>query len=175
MYLSEVVQQQLCQEARESAPREVCGFVLKTGELHPMENVNPEDREWSMDRDASVHFRMNNLRRIAGTYHSHPGGRIEPSLRDMEGCPPSYFMWIVTLTEVWRWMRHGDSWVGVYEPTFSAAVVSRGADGFRPQSTSVAHLSGRGRILDFVPASRVDELGPSNPTLSDRIRAEADS
>lgn len=108
LILPEGLQAQLCAEARNAFPRECCGLIegvltpsLTKGEaraLHPTRNLaSAADR---FEIDPAAHIAL--LRRLRGTeraligcYHSHPGGRPEPSAHDLESANEPGFLWLI--------------------------------------------------------------------------------
>lgn len=173
MFLTELTQTALRWEAQESAPREVCGFVLLDGSCYAIDNINQNDGEWKMDYEQSVAFRREHVGMIVGTYHTHPKGSIMPSLRDRMHCPVKYLMWIVTPTEVWRWMRYDEGeWVGVYEPAFSALGLPGCTDGIRPEDQTVAVLGSGGRGLRLASIAEFDKTQRGDVTLAAYVREE---
>ena len=97
---------QLLAAAHAAAPRECCGLVAgqvtdtvaRARALHPARNrAARADR---FDIDPQDHF--DTLRRargagqdIIGCYHSHPGGRAEPSAADLAGAGEEDFLWLI--------------------------------------------------------------------------------
>ena len=86
-----------------SSSREVCGFIDKDWEVHPIKNVAVNDRDFKMDEQEQIEFFRNYFTVMTGVYHSHPGGRREPSEKDITYAPARLRYWIVTRTEVIEW------------------------------------------------------------------------
>lgn len=124
LVLSDTLHEQLIAEAREAYPMECCGLIEGTATpegwrataLRKSKNfaANPAQ---SFLIDPQVHFDL--LRRLRGTeraiigcYHSHPGGRGQPSERDCAEAIDDRFVWLIA----------GDSEVNAY--LFDAAARS---------------------------------------------------
>jgi len=102
---------QLIAAARAAAPNEACGLLegcrngadLTVTAVHPAANLSPAPQT-GFAIDPAVQFALQRRLRgsgrdIIGCYHSHPGGRAEPSRRDRDfvnwgGCPDG-FVWII--------------------------------------------------------------------------------
>ena len=85
-------------QAGDAHPRECCGLLegsaTRITALHPTRNLAEEPDRFEVD--PAEQFRlMREGRRIAGCYHSHPGGRAEPSPRDAEFASEAGFLWLV--------------------------------------------------------------------------------
>jgi desampylase len=112
LILSEPLRARLFAEAAAAHPREICGLLegirdgadITVTALHPAANLSqsPED---SFAIDPAVQFALQRAlrgtgRTVVGCYHSHPGGRAEPSPRDRAtGCPDG-FVWVIIATGV---------------------------------------------------------------------------
>jgi proteasome lid subunit RPN8/RPN11 len=96
----------LCAEARAAAPRECCGLIegVREGEtvrvtaLHPTRNL--AERADRFEIDPGEHIRLLRILRgsgheLVGCYHSHPGGKAEPSEVDRAGANEENFLWLI--------------------------------------------------------------------------------
>ena len=95
-------------EAASAFPEECCGLLIgerrsddriKVHDLVPAANVAP-DRRQRFEVDPAVHLRCQRAlrgtgRRVVGHYHSHPGGRAEPSFRDIESISDPALIWVI--------------------------------------------------------------------------------
>lgn len=98
LFLPPAFRSQIFAEARAAHPRECCGLLEGDGAritaLHPTRNL--AERPDRFEIDPAEQFRlMREGRRIVGCYHSHPGGRAEPSPRDAEFASEAGFLWLV--------------------------------------------------------------------------------
>jgi proteasome lid subunit RPN8/RPN11 len=93
-------------EARAAAPRECCGLVEGTDvggtfvvtAIHPTANVAAAADAFEIDpagHIALLRALRGTGRGIIGCYHSHPGGRPEPSARDREAAVEAGFVWLI--------------------------------------------------------------------------------
>jgi proteasome lid subunit RPN8/RPN11 len=104
--LPAVLAEQIHRQAGTASPRECCGLIegMRDGDvfhvsaLHPARNlaatadrfdIDPRDH-LAASRTARAHGRG-----IIGCYHSHPGGRVEPSARDLAGASEDNFLWLI--------------------------------------------------------------------------------
>jgi [CysO sulfur-carrier protein]-S-L-cysteine hydrolase len=84
--------QHIIRHAREDAPRECCGLLAGRNDLisrvFPSVNAaeKPETSYEIAPREIFQHMRAMHATRLEllGIYHSHPKGKNEPSLRDVE-------------------------------------------------------------------------------------------
>jgi proteasome lid subunit RPN8/RPN11 len=97
---------QFLREARAVHPHECCGLIEGVREeqtfritaLHPAHNLaGVPDR---FDIDPQDQFAAHKAARagghaIVGCYHSHPGGRAEPSAADLAGAGEENFLWLI--------------------------------------------------------------------------------
>ena len=101
---------QIAREARAAFPRECCGLIeglrdgaaVRVTALHPTRNLAPEPDRFEID--PAEHIRLSRALReagrgIVGCYHSHPGGRAEPSPRDRAGASEDGFVWLIAAVE----------------------------------------------------------------------------
>ncbi len=107
------VQELLISLARVHAPRECCGFILDDFTVYPIRNIAQAYSEFEMHHGETKTAYMNLHGRLLGVYHSHPGGKIEPSTRDILSRPDGLRYWIVTKFEVAEWRFDGDQAVRV--------------------------------------------------------------
>jgi proteasome lid subunit RPN8/RPN11 len=92
----------IAEEARAAAPRECCGLiegvrggeVIRATALHPARNLARDDDRFEIDPAGQFRL-LREGRVVVGCYHSHPGGRAEPSPRDAEGAGEVGFVWVV--------------------------------------------------------------------------------
>ena len=93
--------------ARRAYPNECCGLLegVSTAEgwrtlgVHETKNM-ADDPVRHFLIDPKIHFRLlrslrGTKRAIVGCFHSHPGGRAEPSERDREGAGEDGFVWLI--------------------------------------------------------------------------------
>lgn len=104
--------------SRHAFPRECCGLLegargsraTRILRAHPARNLARRYDEFAVDpRDQ---FRL--LRGLRGTglsivgcYHSHPGGRPEPSVRDLERASQPDFVWLIAAVSSARHVETG--------------------------------------------------------------------
>ncbi len=97
---------QIAAEARVAFPRECCGLIEGVHEagaaraltLHPTANYSPDSDGFEID--PAAHLRLLRTlrgtgREVIGCYHSHPGGRAEPSQRDSAEMRGEGFVWVI--------------------------------------------------------------------------------
>jgi proteasome lid subunit RPN8/RPN11 len=97
---------QLEEEARAAFPRECCGLIegwrdgdhFEISALHPCQNLARGDDAFEID--PAEQFRLirglrGTARDIVGCYHSHPGGGVEPSPRDLAAAGEDDFLWLI--------------------------------------------------------------------------------
>lgn len=98
--------EQLHQEARAAGLRECCGLIegardsesFRVSALHSARNLaGPADRFEIDPRDHidAIRRARANGRGIIGCYHSHPGGKAEPSVTDLAGAGEEDFLWLI--------------------------------------------------------------------------------
>ena len=97
---------QIEREAREAAPRECCGLiegahidgVFTAAAIYPVRNVAEAADRFEIDpadHFRALHAARANGRQIIGCYHSHPGGKAEPSEADRAGAAEEGFLWLI--------------------------------------------------------------------------------
>jgi proteasome lid subunit RPN8/RPN11 len=99
-------------EAAQAFPEEGCGLLIgergpgermEVRDLVPAPNVAP-DRRQHFEVDPAVHLRCQRRLRgsgqqVIGHYHSHPGGRAEPSPTDAESITDPAMVWVIVALE----------------------------------------------------------------------------
>lgn len=93
-------------EARAAAPHECCGLlegrkegeVWHIGAIHQAPNLAGILGRFEID--PAAHFAARRAARqnraaIVGCYHSHPGGRAQPSAADLAGAGAEDFLWLI--------------------------------------------------------------------------------
>lgn len=76
------------------------GFNIRA--LHPARNLSDNSDRFEIDpRDhfSAIRAARANGRSIVGCYHSHPGGRAEPSASDGAGAGEDNFLWLIAAGE----------------------------------------------------------------------------
>lgn len=92
--------------AKEAAPMEACGFVMPGWSLVFMPNVADEPGNFRIDDNALLQF-YTDFPPPLGLFHTHPGGRPEPSRTDIDYAPQGLRYWIATPEDVYEWdMTH---------------------------------------------------------------------
>ena len=100
------------EEAASAFPEECCGLLIgepgpddriEVRDLVPAANVAP-DRRRHFELDPAVHLRWQQTlrgtgRSVVGHYHSHPGGRAEPSLVDIKSISDPAVIWVIVTAE----------------------------------------------------------------------------
>jgi len=92
--------------AKAACPRECCGLLegWRDGEafhitaLHPVRNLSTDATRFEIDPTGHIAAQKAaraNSRAIIGCYHSHPGGRAEPSAADLAGAVEENFLWLI--------------------------------------------------------------------------------
>jgi len=98
LLLPQSLRAQIFAEACAAHPRECCGLLEGSAEritaLHPTRNLAGEPDRFEIDPIEQFRL-MREGRRIVGCYHSHPGGRAEPSPRDAQCASEVGFLWLV--------------------------------------------------------------------------------
>jgi len=98
LFLPSAFRSQILAEARIAYPRECCGLLEGSAEhitaLHPTRNLAGRPDRFEIDPAEQFRLRREG-RRIVGCYHSHPGGRAEPSPRDAEQASEAGFLWLI--------------------------------------------------------------------------------
>ena len=142
--LSGPILARLIAQARESAPHEICGFVLRHWRQLPIRNLmlaKPDAKyaEFAMDPEEQVKAQLQYKGDILGVYHSHPSGQKHPSPIDLEYWPARYRYWIVTGQGIYEWSRIGDGqpklvWSWEPESSLLDTAVRVAAESIRPAS-----------------------------------------
>jgi proteasome lid subunit RPN8/RPN11 len=96
--------------ARAAFPNECCGLIegALDGEnfrvlvLHPARNLAASPDRFEID--PADHFAASKAARsaghaIIGCYHSHPGGKAQPSSADLAGANEDDFLWLIASNE----------------------------------------------------------------------------
>lgn len=91
----------LVRSARESAPHEVCGFIMPDWSLVFMANVASVGNFRIDDNDLLQFY--TEFPKPLGLFHTHPGGRPEPSNTDIDYAPQGLRYWIATPEDVYEW------------------------------------------------------------------------
>ena len=114
-------------EARASFPRECCGLiegvrdgrVARAFALHPARNIALRADRFEIapeDHFPALRMARENGRDLIGCYHSHPGGRAEPSASDLQGAGEEDFLWLIAS------LAHSHAPVTLAAYIYSAAV-----------------------------------------------------
>lgn len=120
----------LLHRAAVSPAREICGLLLGRGDrialAPPAANVAEDDRD-SFEVDPAALIAAHRAQRaggpcVLGHYHSHPGGRPMPSIRDRMAAEPGPLWLIIGSGEARLWRA--------------------AANGFRAMRLVVEHLDG---------------------------------
>ena len=97
---------QIGAEARAALPRECCGLmegiregsVARVIAIHPARNLAEEDDRFEIDPASHIGLvrRLRGTgREIIGSYHSHPDGKAEPSVRDCKAASDIELLWLI--------------------------------------------------------------------------------
>jgi len=97
-------------EARHAFPRECCGLIeghrefetVIATEVHRTRNVAHQKDRFEIDpRDQfrALHAARERGYEIIGCYHSHPGGKPEPSAFDIESAGETGFVWVIAAVQ----------------------------------------------------------------------------
>jgi proteasome lid subunit RPN8/RPN11 len=108
VHLPDDLRAQILREAR--SPRECCGLLegINDGStfhvlaLHAVENLAGRADRFEMnprDQIAAQKAARARGRAVVGCYHSHPGGRAEPSAVDLAGAAEENFLWLIAAGE----------------------------------------------------------------------------
>lgn len=92
--------------ARAAYPAECCGLLegMRDGDLarinalHPARNLSHNPNRFDInpaDHIAAQKAARANGHAVVGCYHSHPGGRAEPSATDLAGANEDNFLWLI--------------------------------------------------------------------------------
>jgi proteasome lid subunit RPN8/RPN11 len=98
-------------EARAAFPRECCGLIegvrsddtVRPRLLHATNNLATASDRFEIDPAEQFHLTRElrgTGRKIVGCYHSHPNGRAEPSLQDLEYTGEEGFIWLIAAVSV---------------------------------------------------------------------------
>jgi desampylase len=104
------LRRQILDEARAALPREACGLIegvrdggeIRATAIHPVANLAGEPDRFELDpaeHIALLRELRGSGRQIVGCYHSHPGGRAEPSARDRAGAFEDGFLWLIAAVD----------------------------------------------------------------------------
>ena len=109
--LPEQLRGQILREAAAAHPNECCGLMegacegqaFRITALHPARNLASSPDRFEIDPiDQFAAHKAARARghAIVGCYHSHPGGRAEPSAADQAGAGEENFLWLIAAGEV---------------------------------------------------------------------------
>ena len=104
------LQERITREALAAFPRECCGLIeginengtLRAAALHPGRNLAARADRFELDpadHIAALKSARANGHVLIGCYHSHPGGKAEPSPRDLGGAAEADFLWLIAATD----------------------------------------------------------------------------
>ena len=104
------LQERITREALAAFPRECCGLIEGINEngtlhalaLHPGRNLASSADRFELDpadHIAATKSARANGHVLIGCYHSHPGGKAEPSPRDLGGAAEADFLWLIAATD----------------------------------------------------------------------------
>ena len=104
------LQERIAREALAAFPRECCGLIEGINEngtlhavaLHPGRNLASSADRFELDpadHIAALKSARANGHVLIGCYHSHPGGKAEPSPRDLGGAAEADFLWLIAATD----------------------------------------------------------------------------
>lgn len=96
--------------ARAASPNECCGLIegVRDGEnfravaAHPARNLAASPDRFQIDpadHIAASKAARANHHAIIGCYHSHPGGKAQPSATDLAGAGEENFLWLIASGE----------------------------------------------------------------------------
>jgi len=108
--LPQALRGRILQEAHRARPAECCGLIegvrgsasFEVTALHPARNLAASTDRFDIDpRDQFVAHKAARAqgRAIIGCYHSHPGGRAQPSAADRAGAGEENFLWLIAADE----------------------------------------------------------------------------
>jgi proteasome lid subunit RPN8/RPN11 len=97
---------QILAAAQAAAPGECCGLleglveegVARIAAVHAARNLSVDPHLFQIDpadHIAAQKAARGNGHKIIGCYHSHPGGRAEPSAVDMANAQQNDFIWLI--------------------------------------------------------------------------------
>jgi proteasome lid subunit RPN8/RPN11 len=104
--LPEALRDRIVRAARAASPRECCGLIegVRDGDvarvmaLHPARNLAPGADRFEIDPQDqfdAIRAARAKGRAIIGCYHSHPGGKPQPSATDLAGAGEEDFLWLI--------------------------------------------------------------------------------
>jgi proteasome lid subunit RPN8/RPN11 len=97
----------ILEHARAEAPQEACGLVIEARDRPRVvrcRNVHPEPEEhFRIEPREFAHGQA--LGKLLAIYHSHPGGRPDPTSADRAACNASGLPWIIVSPERGDWLR----------------------------------------------------------------------
>lgn len=96
----------ILEAARTASPRECCGLIegirdgqtVRIAAIHPARNLAAHDNRFEIDpadQFRAIRAARGNGRAIVGCYHSHPGGKAQPSASDLAGTGAENFVWLI--------------------------------------------------------------------------------
>lgn len=108
--LPPVLLKQIVDAAEAAFPEECCGLIVGRSQapdrllatrLAVSDNVATDDRRQRFEIDPRVRLRIEREvrggpERVIGVYHSHPGHRAQPSLRDLSMAFEPDLVWLIT-------------------------------------------------------------------------------
>ena len=109
LFISQLDLDRIEASAQSSLPRESCGIMLgaqnqdgwHVSGIVESRNIAPDDRTDRFEIDPALLLRVQKAARaggprMIGVYHSHPGGKAEPSSTDLETSWQSGMIWVIT-------------------------------------------------------------------------------
>ncbi len=105
LILPQSLRDQIAREAKAAHPGECCGLIegiykeeASAIACHPIRNLAQTSGRFELD--PAQHIRLLKAlrgtgREIIGCYHSHPNGRAEPSVTDLDGAADDDFLWLI--------------------------------------------------------------------------------
>ena len=116
--ISRSVEAALLAEAKAAHPHECCGLLwagegLDVARIEPCANVSRSPAD-SFEIDPGALIAAHKAERagqgrLAGYYHSHPNGRIGPSLRDRAQASSDGRLWAIVAGDEVTWWRDGEA------------------------------------------------------------------
>lgn len=94
--------------AKQNAPMEVCGFVMSDWYLVFLPNIATESGNFRIADEVLLQF-YTEFPQPLGLFHTHPGGRPEPSRTDIDHAPQGLRYWIATPDDVYEWDMSRDT------------------------------------------------------------------
>jgi proteasome lid subunit RPN8/RPN11 len=119
--ISSAALQQILARAAASPEREICGLLFgapdRIDEARACANVAADPTAWFEIDPAALLAAHRAMReggpRLIGCYHSHPGGRAEPSPRDADAAAPDGMIWLIAAggeVAAWRAVTDGPAY-----------------------------------------------------------------